>query len=228
MTERGKYIVIEGSDGTGKSTQAIRMNNLLNVVGVETFITYNDETGRMEPIQEPGGTPRANELRRRIKDKSIERTPWENVEWFTEARQSIWEEAINPALEKGMWVVTARSWLSTVAYQGYGEGIPVKDIEAYTREKVGPLYMSPDFVAILALQNETVRRERMSHRGTDATLDTFESMPESFQTGMQNGYVQYAEATGIEIIDASRDKDEVFASLWKSAERLFTEKYLND
>ena len=210
MSERGKYIVLEGSDGTGKSTQAIALSAALEGLGIKTLQVFNDETGRIEPVQEPGGTPHANELRRRIKDKSIQRTPWENVEWFTEARESIWNEAINPALENGLWVVTARSWISTMAYQGYGEGVDLDLIRQYTLEKVGADYMQPDLVSILALQNEQVRRQRMKSRDTLHEKDTFESMPETFQTGMQNGYVQFAKDNGIEITDASRPKLMVF------------------
>jgi dTMP kinase len=116
MSERGKYIVIEGSDGTGKSLQAIETSRHLTELGYESLLVWNDETGQMEPVQEPGGTPRANIIRKRIKDKNIPRTPWDNVKWFTQARESIWDEAIEPALESGIWVVTARSWISTVAY----------------------------------------------------------------------------------------------------------------
>jgi len=88
MSERGKYIVIEGGDGTGKSTQVNMLNARLNKLGIETLVTPNADSGELEPIQEPGGTDVANELRRRIKDASIPRTPWQNVEWFTEARRS--------------------------------------------------------------------------------------------------------------------------------------------
>jgi len=224
VTERGKYIVIEGSDGTGKSLQAIRMSEHLERAGRRILHVFNDETGLMEPVQEPGGTLRANRIRKRIKDKSIPRTPWQNVEWFTEARESIWNEAIRPALEDGLWVVTARSWISTVAYQGYGEGIDIDRIKSYTLEHLGEAYMNPDLVCILALQDERIRRERLrnSSRIMSSELDTFESMPEEFQQNMQTGYVRFAEDNSIELIDASDTPENIEQVLWSKLQPLLT------
>lgn len=221
MPERGKYIVLEGGDGTGKSTQAILLDKFVRSLGYDTLQVLNDETGQLEPIQEPGGTPEANELRRRIKDSSIERTPWQNVEWFTEARQYIWRDAIEPALASGKHVITARSWLSTMAYQGYGEGVPPRDIEAHTREHVGNTYLEPDFVAILAIKNEQQRRVRLTSRSADSEVDTFESKPAEFQASMQDGYVQLAKERNIPLIDAAGSKIEVFRSILEHIEPLF-------
>ena len=214
MSERGKYIVLEGGDGTGKTTQTIMLDAFIRSLGGDTLRVFNPETDREEPLQEPGGTPKANELRKRIKDKSIDRTPWDNVKWFTEARISLNEELIQPALDRGQYVLSARNWLSSIAYQGYGEGIPLQDIEDYTREQLGDSYMNPDFVAILAIKDELNRRRRMEGRDEAAIeKDTFESKPEEFQTNMQSGYVQFAELKDIQLIDASRSKVEVFSSV---------------
>ena len=220
MTEFGRYIVIEGSDGTGKSTQAINVTRRLAELGMNPLLVYNDETDRMEPVQEPGGTPEANIIRKKIKDKSIPRTPWDNVVWFTDARVPIWNKAILPALKDGRPVVAARSWISTVAYQGYGEGIPISTIEAYTRHHVGSDYMNPDLLLILALKSERARRERMKSRDDLHETDTFESMPEDFQIGMQNGYVSFAEAHEVPILDASQSKEEVFDHIWTRVEAI--------
>ena len=224
MPERGKYFVFEGGDGTGKSTQAILFDKYIRSLGHDTLQVFNDETGLMEPIQEPGGTPAADILRRKIKDRTIERSPWNSVEWFTEARASIWNEAILPAFESGQHVITARSWLSTLAYQGYGEGMSLEEIRAYTREHVGEAYMAPDFVAILALKKEKARKTRLANRSiTDSTADTFESKPEEFQTSMQSGYVQLAHDHGIELLDAEGSRTRVFRRILKSTQHLVDE-----
>lgn len=222
MPERGKYIVLEGGDGTGKSTQAILLDKFVRSLGYDTLQVMNDETGQLEPIQEPGGTPKANELRRRIKDASIQRTPWQNVKWFTEARESIWNEEIEPALERGQYVITARSWLSTLAYQGYAEGIPVEKIEAYTRERVGEAYMKPDFVAILAIKEEQARKARLDNRAhTNSELDTFESKPAEYQDSLHKGYLQLAKEQHIPVIDARGSRIEVFRNILQHVEPLF-------
>jgi dTMP kinase len=214
VPKRGKYIVIEGGDGTGKTTQAILLDKFIRSLGYDTLQVMNDKTGQLEPIQEPSGTPKANELRRRILDVSIKRTPWENVQWFTEARVSIWNEAIEPALARGQHVITTRSWLSTLAYQGYAEGIPIKEIEAYTREHVGDAYMKPDFVAILAIKEEKTRKARLDNRAhTNSKLDTFESKPAEFQSSIHGGYLQLAEDQKIPIIDAQGSRVKVFREI---------------
>lgn len=222
MPERGKYIVLEGGDGVGKSTQAKMLEATLRTAGYDTLRVVNDETGALEPIQEPGGTIAANILRQRIKDAAVQRTPRENLELFTEARISIWRDAIEPALNRGQHVITARNWFSTLAYQGYGEGLSIEEIEDYTRERVGEAYMYPNFVAILAIKEEAARRARMVGRDASASaLDTFESKPDSFQDSMQSGYLQLAKDRHVPVIDASGSRLEVFGRIIDKVAPLF-------
>jgi dTMP kinase len=221
MLERGKYIVGEGGDGTGKTTQVLLLDNFIRSLGADTLRVFNEETGRMEPVQEPGGTPIANKLRIKIKDKSIDRSPWQNVVWLTDARLSLNEELIQPSLEKGMFVLSARNWYSSVAYQGYGQGIPINEIEDYTKQRVGEVYMNPDFAGILAIEDELARRRRLENRlATNVLLDTFESLPADFQDSMQAGYVEFGEKRGIPIINAGQPKVKVFADLLRHVEPL--------
>lgn len=226
MSERGISSVFEGSDGTGKSLQVNLQAQHLIRLGYDPLLVFNDETGKIEPIQEPGGTPFANALRRKIKDRSISRTPWQNVVWFTDCRKSNWFDLMLPALEAGRPVPTARSFISTVAYQGYGEGVPIDEILDYTKQEVGEEYMQPDFLAILALKNEMVRKQRLASadRSLSSDKDTFESMPEEFQQNMQNGYVQYALDNNIEITEADGTPEELEARLWAQIKPLYLER----
>lgn len=211
---RGKYIVIEGSDGTGKSEQVKRLIQQLRKQGIVCLDP---------PIEEPGGVPTAIELRKIIKNGTLERDGWSNVLLFTIARRLNWLQAMEPALERGEWVVAARSWLSTVAYQGYGEGIEIEKIKQFTRDNVGEEYMNPDLALILALEDEGIRNSRIGQRGDLEHLDTFESRPEKFQKDLQNGYVRFAEENGIQIIDASPSLDEVEVAIWHQVEPLLVE-----
>ena len=221
MSERGKYIVGEGGDGTGKTTQILMLDDHIRSLGGDTLRVYNEETDRYEPIQEPGGTPLANELRKRIKDKSIDRTPWDNVVWLTDARVSTNEELIQPALEKGEYVLSGRNWFSTVIYQGYGQGVPIDEITDYTRERVGEKYMTPDMAVIFAIQKEVERQKRLSGRsGTDVRKDTFESLGDDFQERMRQGYISFSEERDIALVDASGKREEVFKLFLKHAEPL--------
>lgn len=220
MAKRGLYIVIEGSDGTGKSTQAVKVTQWLQELGLDPLVVKGVDSDILGPVQEPGGTARANELNKLIKDKTIPRTPWQNIEWFTEARQSTWNELIKPALDAGKPVVTSRSWVSTVAYQGYGEGVDIDKIESFTKKHVGEEYMNPDLVLILAITDETARKQRIKGRNMSTHKDTFESMPKSFQSRMQDGYVRFAKKESIPIIDAGQTPDEVFSDIRKYIEPL--------
>lgn len=209
MSERGKYIVIEGSDATGKTTQAERVHQHLGNIGIKRLDFV---------VNEPDGVPVAQELRKLIKNGTFDRDPWANVTLFTAARCINWLQAMKPALDRGEWVVAARSWISTAVYQGYGEGVDIDKIEAFTRENVGDEYMNPDLALILDVQDEKVRKTRIAERGELEHPDTFESKPQEFQDSMKSGYGRFAEDHGIEVIDASNTKDEVEALIWQQVE----------
>lgn len=211
MSERGKYIVIEGNDGTGKSEQVKRITRRLGESGVACLSL---------PIEEPGGVPISMELRKIIKNGTLERDGWSNVLLFTAARRLNWLQAMKPALDRGEWVVAARSWISTVAYQGYGEGVDVEKIKQRTLDDVGEDYMNPDLAVILALEDDTIRTSRIGERGSIEHPDTFEMRPQEFQRNLENGYVRFAHENSLEIIDASPSLDEVEAAIWKQVEKL--------
>ena len=160
-------------------------------------------------VQEPGGDLLSDKLRDIIKDGSLPRDPWTNVILFTAARRTAWLQSIKPALEAGTWVIAARNYISTVAYQGYGEGIDVQKILDYTRENVDEGYMSPDQIFVLTLDDEHARDSRIGQRPAEYDLDTFESKSEDFQQAMQNGYVKFATEQGISTINANKSIDNI-------------------
>ena len=89
MTEKlGRYIVIEGSDGTGKSTQAELLVNNLNIHGINA-----------SQIEEPGATPIGAELRKIIKNGQLDRSPSTNLLLFTADRLETWNNIIKPSLD---------------------------------------------------------------------------------------------------------------------------------
>lgn len=192
MAERGKYIVFEGADGTGKSEQAKAISRRLEERGRKVLYLINQDSGLYEPIQEPGGVPIANELRKIIKNGTLHRDPWEDVLLFTAARRANWQQAMEPALVAGIDVITARSYISTIAYQGYASGVPIEKILKRTRDDVGPEYMSPDLELILAIENEELRQSLIAQRGPLENPDTFEARPAAWQHSMKNGYLRFA------------------------------------
>jgi dTMP kinase len=194
MAERGKYIVIEGHDGTGKSKQRERLASRIQAEkGVEVIHTF-----------EPGGTPISDDIRVTIKNGELARDGLTNVLLFTASRRESWNQVIAPALNEGTWVISDRSWFSTMVYQGHGEGIDLDFIEQTTRDFVSPEYLRPDIAVILALKNEAERKRR-AEQSADTAKDTFEQMDDGFQNRVTQGYLSVARRVGAIAIEFDVD-----------------------
>lgn len=204
MSERGKYIVVEGNDGTGKSPQIERLTNYLNSIGHEAIMI--EEPGSDDPDR---STPVANSLRNIIKDGSLNRDPKINLELFSAARRELWQQKIAPALGRGSCVLSARNYLSTLAYQGKGEGLSEELILGKTRLFTDLHYMSPDMMVILTLQNEEERAARISAHGALVQPDTFESKDVEFQARVNQAYLDIARERNIPTIDGAQTIDQI-------------------
>lgn len=113
---RRKLLILEGSDGTGKSTQAGRLIEKLKDRGIDLL-----------HIREPGSTPVGERIRSLLiaqceKDED-EITPETEMLLYMACRAQLFKTVIRQALEKGQWVLLERSYYSTYAYQGWGLGI---------------------------------------------------------------------------------------------------------
>lgn len=172
---RGKYIVIEGSDGTGKSTQIDLLKKFLNKKGVVS-----------KTIHEPGETAIGIELRKIIKNKNLPRSARTNLLLFTAARCEL-APIIENHLNKGEWVISSRNWLSTVVYQGYGEGIDINEIKQITALFTNKSYLQTDLTLVLYANTDTLR-SRIINRDNKSSSDTFESKPDNFQCKLNKGY----------------------------------------
>lgn len=198
---RGKYIVIEGSDGTGKSTQVALLREKMSQQGIESI-----------EFHEPGGLPITNSIREIILNGAITRQPETNLLLFTAARHELWHNA-RKKLDKGAWIIASRSYYSSLVYQGYGEGIDRERIINLTRDFTDELYMQPDVAIILTLKDEKEREARIGKRGHLATPDTFESKNESFQRTVQEGYVRLAREYDLPTISTVRPVEEVASAV---------------
>lgn len=213
MSNRGKYIVIEGQDGTGKSTQVDIIRTKLSDIGISSI-----------DFHEPAGSPMADEIRTLLKNGDLSRDPITNVLLFNAARRDIWTSRALPALEKGEWVVTARNYYSTLAYQGFGEGIGLDYIETVTRLSMDNLYINPDYVCVMALNNECERAARINKRGPLDIPDAFESKDKTFQDRVTQGYIDICTKRGVPIIPADGNVDEVSQLIWDEIRPLLANK----
>lgn len=199
----GAYIVIEGNDGTGKSTQVDMLAAWLRERGREVVV-----------IEEPGSddaaktTPVANEYRRVLKDGRFKLDPEVNLLLFSAARRELWFHKIEPALQRGVVVLSSRSYVSTLVYQGYGEGVAEDTIISMTKRFTHERYMSPDFVVVLFADDQT-RQQRIAERGMTEAVDSFESRDDVFQQKINDGYQTVAKTHNIPLILAERSPADV-------------------
>ncbi len=212
----GKSIVLEGHDGAGKSTQIAHICNRLISLGQEVVVL--EEPGSDDPTQ---GIPIANELRRVIKDGNLRKDGYTNLLLFSAARHELWRQAAEPALKLGKYVLSGRNWLSSIAYQGYGEGVGLDLIEQTTRAFTAPRYMEPDLTLILAFENKKERLERIARRGkTQETPDAFEKLGNDFQSKVQQAYVDIAERYNYYTIDAQQSPEAITEQIMAHIDKL--------
>ena len=194
------YIVIEGQDGTGKSTQAELLKKHFEEQGKEVVM-----------LEEPDGDlPQAHDLHDMILTRGYNLEPLTNVLLFTAARVELWKKIAEPVLKNGGVVISARNYWSTLAYQGYGEGVSRNKIIRITKDLLPEKYVHPDYGFILVVPDE-VRLARQKNRGK--ATETFEKKPSEFQQKVNAAYPKIAKEFNLQVIDVSATIDEVFAIL---------------
>lgn len=203
----GKYIVIEGHDGTGKSTQISQIRKKLSNCKIKSI-----------EFHEPAGSPVADAIRNVIKNGSLKRDAMTNLLLFSAARHDIWQKRAVAELKKGKWVVASRNYYSTLAYQGYGEGLDLDLIESITRKSTDEKYMNPDIALILDLDDESERTKRIGIRGELKHSDTFESKSNFFQSKVRNAYLDIAKSRNIPIVSANQTISKMTNDLWSFIE----------
>lgn len=206
---QGKYIVIEGHDGTGKSTQAKLLRERLKRQNLESILIEEPGT------DEPGGALIANAIRTVIKNGNLERDGLTNLLLFTAARHEIWRQLIKPALESGVWVIASRNYLSTLAYQGKGEDIDYDTILDLTSTATSPKYMTPDKALVLAIGDKSKRTARIAKRGALKNPDTFENKSDSFQDTVNAAYEQIAHDMNLPLIPAEDSREQISQIIWE-------------
>ena len=159
-------------------------------------------------LEEPDGDlPQAHDLHDMILTRGYNLEPLTNVLLFTAARVELWKKIAEPVLKKGGIVISARNYWSTLAYQGYGEGVSRSKIIRITKELLPEKYVHPDYGFILTVPDK-VRLERQKSRGK--ATETFEKKPSEFQQKVNAAYPKIAKEFNLTIIDASDTIDKIF------------------
>jgi dTMP kinase len=157
--------------------------------------------------REPGGSPGAEAIRELLLGGANERwDAWSEVFLFCAARRDHVTTVIEPALDRGEWVVCDRFADSTLAYQGYGRGLTLTDLAELQRLTLGGL--NPDLTLILDLPVAT-GFARIAARPGGA--DRFERLDREFHERLRQGFLQIAaqEPQRCAVIDASGDVEAV-------------------
>ncbi len=137
----GLFITFEGGDGSGKSAQVRSLQGRLQRRGISALT-----------VREPGGTSLGDSLRQLLKFSDVSMTPEAELLLFNASRAQLVSEVIRPALEKGEVVVSDRFTDSTLAYQGYGRGIALDQVEAVNNTATTGLM--PDLTILLDIPPE--------------------------------------------------------------------------
>ncbi|MEZ9628521.1 dTMP kinase [Vibrio breoganii] len=198
--EQGKFIVVEGLEGAGKSTAIASIMSVLTSSGIENIVS----------TREPGGTPLAEKMRALVKEEHEA----EEIQDITElllmygARVQLVETVIKPALSSGNWVVGDRHDLSSQAYQGGGRQIPAETMQSLKQISLGDF--KPDLTLYMDIEPR-LGLERARDRGD---LDRIEKMDISFFERARERYLELANSdSSILIINAAQPIDKVASDI---------------
>jgi dTMP kinase len=186
----GRFITLEGGEGSGKTTQARRLCEWLTTQGLNVLHT-----------REPGGTLLAERMRSILLDNSLESIAPESEAWLIlAARRQHVDHVIKPALARGMIVVCDRFSDSTMAYQGYGRGLNLRVLRTMNDWATGKLV--PHLTLLFDLPVAVGLRRR---RGQAAAQNRLDREAERFHKKVRRGFHALArhEPRRIIMIDAS-------------------------
>ncbi|MGL5758491.1 dTMP kinase [Plesiomonas sp.] len=196
----GKFIVIEGLEGAGKTTAQQTVVQVLQARGITDLVF----------TREPGGTPLAERLRSLIKEGHPEEALTDKAEvlMLYAARIQLVENIILPAMQRGAWVIGDRHDLSSQAYQGGGRGIDPTLLQTLRDTVLGDF--RPDLTLYLDI-DPALGLQRARARGA---LDRIEQQALAFFERSRERYLSFAKADSrIKTIDAGQTLEQVTASI---------------
>jgi dTMP kinase len=197
MSERGRLITIEGVDGAGKTTLATGLLKALALAGVQTRL-----------LREPGGVQTSEAVRSLVTDPALTVGPRTEALLYAAARAQLVEEALEPALATGEWVLLDRFVDSSLAYQGGGRELGIEPVRELNLFATGGL--TPDRTLLLTLDPASAQAradargkapDRLEREGTDF----FERIADAYQQ------LAAAEPERIRVLDATLPPQQVVA-----------------
>jgi dTMP kinase len=200
---RGRFIVFEGIDGSGKSSVSAKIEEHLKKGGRRVLRT-----------REPGGTAIGEKVRAVLLDPAnAEMLPWTELFLYMASRAQLVEQVIRPALAEGVDVLCDRYYYSTAAYQGAAGKVGIPIVLKLAQEIAK--FQRPDLVLLFDVPPHVARRRAGDRR------DRVESKGEAYQERVRRGFLKMAKAERrFRVIDASRPADDVLDAARKAVDRV--------
>ncbi len=200
MPERGHFVVFEGPEGAGKSTQLKRLVSRLAQLGRQPLVT-----------REPGGTKAGEAMRDVLLDQALTIVPLAEFLLYSAARAQHVAEVIAPALAAGRDVISDRFTSASVAYQGYGRQLDLGFVEQLNHQVTAGV--TPDLTVLFDLPAE-VGLQRAAARSQH---DRLEAAGNAFHLRVRDGYLAQASTLpNWVIVDAMQDEETVAAAVWQA------------
>jgi dTMP kinase len=197
MNPRGRFIVVEGPDGAGKSVLVAALADRMRAEGHDPIV-----------LREPGGTAVAEALRQELLDRSRPFRPLTELLYITAARADHVHHVIEPALARGRTVLCDRFELSTHAYQVAGRGVDPATAELFNQAATGGL--RPDLTLVIDVSARVGMERQISSGKRQDRLDLEDG---AFQDRVVNAYLAAA-GPGVRHLDGTKDREKVFQQAW--------------
>ncbi len=207
MGKFGFFVTIEGIEGSGKSTLLYGLKDYVESLGLEVVIT-----------REPGGTGFAESIRGFILHKNEEIDPWTEVFLLLAARRENVTKVILPSLRQGKIVISDRYTDSTIAYQGYGRGLPIKKLSLLNKMATSKVFPRLTFLIDLPVEKGLDRK-----RGN---LDRIEREKTEFHERVRQGYLALAKKAKkrIKVLDGTKKPEVLLEEAKQILKRALIEK----
>ena len=194
----GVFIVIEGVEGSGKSTQCRLLKNRLSSHQIPSLVA-----------REPGGTKTGEQIRQWLRQGS-DLSKLSELFLFSAARVALLEQVIIPELQRGLVVILDRYIYSTIAYQGFAKGCDRNNIDTINKITTGDL--EPDIAFLL-----DIPPKKSFERKSCEEPDRFEQENLKFHNLVRAGYKSIASQDSDlwTILDASKSIDAVHEKIWR-------------
>jgi dTMP kinase len=195
----GRFIVLEGGEASGKSTQAKLLVQRITAIGRDALLTH-----------EPGDSQLGEEVRQLLLHHDWHVEPRAELLLMLADRAQHATEVIRPALAAGKVVVSDRYAPSSMTYQGVGRGVGVELVRELSEFASSEL--EPDLTIVLDLPDE-LAVERVA-----AERDRMEKAGDAFHVAVRHAYRVLARRYGWRVIDASGPREDVADRVWQAVE----------